>query len=190
MPYSQTILRASSVARFDVVAGTGGHLLEEDFFGAATAHESGETGFEVVLGDGVLVFLGEVDGNTEGHTAGDDGDLMKRIRVLAEGGDEGVTGLVVGGDLLFFIREQHGLAFGAHHDLVLGNFKVVHVDGLAVVAGGGQGSFVHHIGEVRAGEAWCPTSKDVEVDVFRHGDLFRVDAKHFLTTADVGTIDD
>ena len=91
----------------DVAAGAGGHLLEEDLFGAATAHEGGEAGFEIVLGDGVLVFLGEVDGDAEGHAAGDDGDLVERVRVLAQGGDEGVTGLVVGGDALLFVGEEH-----------------------------------------------------------------------------------
>ena len=174
----------------DVVAGTGGHLLEEDLFGAATAHEGGETGFEVLLGDGVLVFLGEVDRDAESHAAGDDGDLVERVGVLAERGDEGVAGLVIGGDLLLFVREEHRLALGTHHDLVLGYFEVVHVDGLAVVACGGEGGLVDHVGEVGTGEARCSTSEDVEVDVFGHGDLLGVDLEDFFAATDVGTIDD
>ncbi len=174
----------------DVAAGAGGHLLEEDLFGATTAHEGGEAGFEIVLGDGVLVFLGEVDGNAESHAAGDDGDLVERVGVLAQGGDEGVTGLVVGGDALLFVREEHGLALGTHHDLVLRYFEVVHVDRFAVVAGGGEGGLVDHVGEVGAGEARCATSEDVEVDVFGHGDLAGVNLEDFFAATDVGTIDD
>ena len=174
----------------DVVAGSGGHLLEEDLFGAASAHEGGEARFEILLGDGVLVFLGEVDGDAERHTAGDDGDLVKRVRVLAQRGDEGVAGLVIGGDLLLFVGEEHRLALGAHHDLVLGDFEVVHVDRFAVVAGGGEGGLVDHIGEVGSGEARCAASEDVEVDVFGHGNLLGVDLEDFFAATDVGTIDD
>ena len=174
----------------DVVAGTGGHLLEEDLFGAASAHEGGEAGFEIVLGDGVLVFLGEVDRDAESHAAGDDGDLVERVRVLAQRGDEGVTGLVIGGDALLLVGEEHGFALGTHHDLVLGDFKVVHVDGLAVEAGGGEGGLVDHVGEVGAGEARCSASEDVEVDVFGHGDLLGVDLEDLFAATDVGTIDD
>ena len=174
----------------DVVAGAGGHLLEEDLFGAAAAHEGGEPGFEILLGDGVLVFLGQVDRDAERHAAGDDGDLVERVGVLAQGGDEGVTGLVIGGVALLFVGEEHGLALGAHHDLVLGYFEVVHVDRLAVVAGGGEGGLVDHVGEVGAGEARCATSEDVEVDVFGHGDLLGVDLEDLFAATDVGTIDD
>ena len=174
----------------DVVACTGGHLLEEDLFGAASAHEGGHAGFEIVLGDGVLIFLGEVDGDAERHAAGDDGDLVERVGVLAQSGDEGVTSLVVGGDALLFVGEEHGLALSTHHDLVLGDFKVVHVDGLAVEAGGGEGSLVDHVGQVGAGEARGSTSEDVEVHIFGHGDLLRVDLEDFFAATDVGTIDD
>ena len=71
----------------------------EDFFGAATAHHHGEAGLEVVLGDGVLIFLGEVDRDAERHAAGDNGDLVQGVRVFAQGGDKGVSGFVVGRDL-------------------------------------------------------------------------------------------
>ena len=110
---------------FDVAAGAGSHLLEEDLLGAAAAHEGGEASFEIVLGDRVLVFLREVDGDTEGHAAGDDGDLVEGVGVLAQRGDEGVAGLVVSGGALLFVGEEHGFALGAHHDLVFGYFEVV-----------------------------------------------------------------
>jgi hypothetical protein len=174
----------------DVVAGTGGHLLEEYLFGAASAHKGGEARFEIFLGDGVLVFLGEVDRYAERHATGDDGDLVERVRVLTQRGDEGVTGLVIGGDLLLFVGEEHRLALGSHHDLVFSYFEVVHVDRFAVVAGGGEGGLVDHVGEVCSGEARCAASEDVEVDVFGHGDLLGVDLENLFAATDVGTIDD
>ena len=87
-------------------------------------------------------------------------------------------------------RAQHGLALGSHEDLVLGDFEVVHVDRLAVVAGGGEGGLVDHVGEVGAGEAGCAAGEDVEVHVLGHGDLLGVDAEDFFAPADVGAVDD
>ncbi len=142
------------------------------------------------LGDGVLVFLGEVDGYTEGHAAGDDGDLVERVGVITQRGDEGVTGLVIGGNLLLFVGEEHRLALGTHHDLVLGYFEVVHVDRLAVVAGGGEGGLVDHVGQVGTGEARGSTSEDVEINVFGHGDLLGVNLEDLFAAADVGPVDD
>ena len=104
-------------------------------------------GFEIFLGDGVLVFLsGNLHGDAPRHSAGDDGYFVNRVGVGALGGDEHVTGLVVGGVALLVIGQQHRLALGAHQDLVLGYFEVIHVDRLAVVAGGGEGGLIHHVG--------------------------------------------
>jgi hypothetical protein len=175
---------------FDVVASSGGHLLKEDLLSAATAHEGGHAGFEIVLGDGVLVFLGEVDGDAEGHAARDDGDLVERVGVLTKGGDEGVTGLVIGSDTLLFIGKEHGLALGTHHHLVLGDFEVVHVDRFAIEAGGGKGGLVDHVGQVGSTEARGSASEDVEVYVFGHGDFLGVDLEDLFAATDVGTIDD
>jgi hypothetical protein len=174
----------------DVVAGTGGLASHEDLFGAASAHEDGELGVEIVLGDGVLVLFGQVHGDAEGHAARDDGDLVEWVGVLALGGDENVAGLVVGGVLLVVVREQHGLALGTHHDLVFCDFKVIHVNGLAVEAGCGESGLVDHVGQVGSAEARCAASEDVEVDVFRHRNLLGVDAEDLFAALDVGTVDD
>src|SRR5579875_2041892 len=174
----------------DVVAGTGGHLLAEDFFGAATAHHHGEAGLEVVLGDGVLVLLGEVDRDAERHAARDDRDLVQRVRMLAEGRYEGVAGLVVGGDLQLIRAAEHALALGTHQNLVLGDLEVVHVDRFAVEARGGKGSLVYHVGEIGTGEARCATCQHVEVDVLSHWDLFCVNAEDYFAAADVRAVHD
>ena len=116
--------------------------------------------------------------------------LCKRVRVLAKGSHENMAGFVIRGDLLLFIGEEHGLALRAHQDLVLGGLEVEHVDCLAVEASRGKGSLVHHVRKVGTGESRCSASEDVQVDVFRHRNLFRVDAKNFFAALDVGTVDD
>src|SRR5207244_10623508 len=59
-----------------------------------------------------------------------------------------------------------------------------------VVASGGEGGLVDHVGEVGSGEAGGATSEDVEVDVFGHGDFAGVDLEDLFAATDVGTIDD
>ena len=48
---------------FDVISGAGGLAVHEDLLGAAAAHQDGKLGFEVILGDGVLVFFGQLHGH-------------------------------------------------------------------------------------------------------------------------------
>jgi hypothetical protein len=163
--------------------------LEEDLFGDASAVSCGQAGFEVLAGV-VVAIAGQVDGDAESHAARNDGDLVDGVGVVAQDGDESVTGLVIRGDLLLFVGEQHRLALGAHEDLVFGDLKVVHGDLLAVDAGGVQGCFVDHIGQVGAGEAGCSASQNVEVDVFGDGNLFDVNAEYFFAATNVGKTDD
>eukprot|EP00657_Telonema_sp_P-1_P008440 TRINITY_DN2960_c0_g1_i7.p1 TRINITY_DN2960_c0_g1~~TRINITY_DN2960_c0_g1_i7.p1 ORF type:complete len:107 (-),score=46.41 TRINITY_DN2960_c0_g1_i7:45-365(-) len=51
------------------------------------------------------------------------------------------------------IRDSHGAAFRAHHDLVLGFLELGHTDHALALAGGEQGGFVHEVREIGAGEA-------------------------------------
>jgi hypothetical protein len=62
MPQSQTILRAISGGALDVVARAGGDVAEENFLGAAAAHQHGERPFEIGLRVGVLVVDGKLHG--------------------------------------------------------------------------------------------------------------------------------
>ncbi len=56
---------------------------------------------------------------------------------------------------------------------------------LAVVSRGAQGSFVHHVREVRAGEARRTARHHAKIDVFRGWDLARVHREHFLASAHI-----
>ena len=105
-------------------------------------------------------------------------------------GDQRVAGLVIGGDPLLLVGEQHGLALGAHEDLVLGQLEVVHGDLLAVDAGGVEGGLVDHVGQVGAAEAGCAAGQHVEVDVVGDGHLLDVDAEDLFAAANVGQADD
>src|SRR4051794_2553650 len=66
----------------DVVPGTGRHLLEEDLFRNASAHEDGKLRLKVILGDGVLVVFRQLHGDTKSHSTRDDGDLVQWIGMV------------------------------------------------------------------------------------------------------------
>src|SRR5450631_830800 len=99
---------------------------------------------------------------------------------------ERMSGFVIGGNPLFLIGEQHGLALGAHEHLVLGQFEVVHHNLLAIDASSIERSFVDHVGKVSATESRGSASKDVEIDVVADGNFLNMHAKDFFTPTNVG----
>src|SRR3546814_9908235 len=86
----------------------------------------------------VLVALGQVHGHAQRAAARDDGDLVDRVVLGHQAADDGVAGLVVGGERLLFLAHRHRAALGAHHDLVARLVEVVHADVLRVLARGEQ----------------------------------------------------
>ena len=132
---------------FDVASGTGGHLVEENLLSHATAVGDGQVGFQVFPSI-IVAIARQEDRDAESHAARDDRDLMDRVGVFAKKRDQRMTGLVVGGDPLLFVSQQHRLALCAHQDLVLGELEVEHGDLLAVHASRIEGSFIDHVGQV------------------------------------------
>ena len=65
---------------------------------------------------------------------------------------QGVSGLVVGNDLLLPGTDDPRLPLEARHDPVDRLVEVRHVDRVLVLAGGAERGFVHEIGEIGADE--------------------------------------
>src|SRR5579859_2844919 len=171
----------------DIVSGARSHLAEECLFGNTAAHHDGQASLEVLLGVSVLVVDRQLHGHAQRHSPRDDRDFVQRIRVLAHGGDERVTSLVISSDFLLMVGEQHGLPFRAHEDFIFGQFEVVHVDRLAVLAGGVQSGFVHHVGQIGAGESRRAAGEDREIDIVSDGNLAGVYTQNFFASANVRT---
>ena len=137
----------------------------------------------------MLVIDGQLHSHAQRHSARDDGDFVQRVSILAQGGDERVPSLVISRDLLFVIGEQHRLAFGAHQDLVLGQLEVVHQHRLAIGTSGNQRSFIHHVGQISAGEAGCSASENRKIDIIAERNLPGMYAKDLFTSANIRTRD-
>jgi hypothetical protein len=78
---------------------------------------------------------------------------VHRVALGQQLADDGVAGLVVGRVAALFLGHDHGLALGAHDDLVLGLLEVLHLHHARIAAGGHQGGFVAQVGQVGAGHA-------------------------------------
>ena len=96
--------------------------------------------------------------------------------------------LMICRDLLLFFRQQQRLALCAHQDFILGQLKVVHQDGLAVVARGQESCLVHHVGEVRATEAGCAPGQNGKIYIVVKRNLASMHAQDFFAAAHVGTV--
>ncbi|MNL14145.1 hypothetical protein D3C87_1350750 [compost metagenome] len=97
-----------------------------------------------------------------------------------------MAAFVIGGQALLFLVHGHGLALGAHHDLVLGVLEVAVRDHAPVLAGGHQGGFVDQVGQVGAREAGRAARDGLGVDVGGQGHVLHVDAQDALAARDVG----
>ena len=79
MPYSQTILRARSVARSMSLPAPVVITIQEDLFGDAPAHQDGQLRFQVILGVRVLIVFRQLHGHAQRHAARNDRDFVQRI---------------------------------------------------------------------------------------------------------------
>src|SRR5882757_4356232 len=111
---------------------------------------------------------------------------MQWVSMITHGRHENVAGFVIRRIPLVVLREEHGFALRSHHDFVLRELKVELVHRFTVGTRSIQRGFVHHVGQIGAGESWSTTGQDPEVDIFRQRYLLGVNAEHFLAPAYVG----
>ena len=99
---------------------------------------------------------------------------------------DGVTGLVIGGELALLFAHDAALLLGTGDDLDLRLGEVSHRDELAAAARGEQRGLVAEIFKVRAREAGRAPGNGGEVHVLGKGLILDVDAQDILAAADVG----
>ena len=103
--------------------------------------------------------------------------------------DKGVTGLVIGGELLLGIGHHHRAPLGAHHDLVLGILEFGHRDDTLVAARSQQGGLIDQIGKIGTGEAGRATRDHARVNITRQRHVAHMDLEDFLAADNVGIAD-
>ena len=151
----------------DVVAGTGGDVVEDQRLGGHAAEHVGELVEHLAARLGVLVLVGQHHRVAQRATARQDRDLVHRVGAGQRRGDQGVAALVVGGDQLLLLAHQARTTLRAGDDAVDGLVEGRVGDQLLVAAGGEQRGLVEHVGQVGTGEAGRTAGDAQQVDVLR-----------------------
>jgi len=107
---------------------------------------------------------------------------MRRQRVH----HDGVTGLVISGQLALVLADDAALLLRSRDDLDLRLGEVGHRDELAAAARGEQRRLVREVLEVRAREAGRSLGDGGEVHILGKGLILDVDLQDLLAAADVG----
>ena len=162
---------------FDIVAGTCGRVLENQLFRRSAAHVDVKIVDQVFPRIGVFFLHRKLLGNTQGHPAGNNRHLVNGISARKKLGHQRVAGLVVRGDFLFFVTDDHAAALGAHHDLVLGAFKVPHIHLDLVLPGSEKRRFVGQIGQVGTRKSGRAARQDRQIDIVGQRDVLGVNGQ-------------
>jgi len=101
--------------------------VHEQFFRHPATEEYRNAAHQIFPVVSVAVLLRQLHGEAQGPTPGNDGDLVYRIGLGHQLSHHGVAGLVISGIALFVLTHGHAAPFGAHHDLILGLFEVIHI---------------------------------------------------------------
>src|SRR6478735_9206075 len=173
----------------DVVGGTGRRVVEDQLLGRAPAQHVRQLVEHLVARRGVLVLLREHHRVTEGTAAGEDRDLVDRVRLGRGRRDQGVSALVVRGDLLLLLGHDPGPLLRTRHDAVDGLVEHLVVDELPVAARREERRFVQHVRQIGTGEAGRTTGDRVEVDVLRDRLALLVHLEDLEAALHVRTVD-
>ena len=161
----------------DVVRRAARHVIHEQLFGHAAAHQHGHLRFEVVLRVGVAIGLGQLHRHAHRAPARDDRDLVKRIRLRQQRRDDGVARFVVRAVDAIELAQRHRAPLDAHEHLVSRFLQVVVGDDGPAGAAGKQRRFVDQVREIRPREAGRAARDRSQVHGRIHLNLARVDAR-------------
>ncbi len=147
-----------------VVGGAGGGLAADQPFGGPAAEADGEGVGQVVLPVQPAVVGGQRLGQPEGLPGTQHGDPADRVGVRAEGGDQGVAGLVDGDGRELAGGQRAGLP-GAEQHPVAGGGEVSGAQHGAAGPDRGDGGLVDQVGQVRTGESGGSGADLIQVGV-------------------------
>ena len=186
MPYSVTIARAILVAcsMSDTAPVVGSRNTSSSAARPPIAKTSRAIISERVISP--LVVLGHRHGMAASAAAGQDGDLVDRLDVGHRPRRQGVTTLVVGGDLLLQLADDPALAARAADHAVDGLLQRGGAgDDGAVLPRGQQGGLIDDVGQIGAGHADRALGQAIQVGIGRERLALGVHPQHGLAAGEV-----
>ena len=128
---------------------------------------------------------GQLHDHAHRPAARNDRRLVHRVGRRHVQRDDGVAGLVIGGQPLLVLGHDQRAALRTHHHLVLGVLELRHGDQPLAAAGGEQRRLVDQVHQVGAGEAGRAARDHLEIDVGRQRHLAHVHLEDLLAADDV-----
>jgi hypothetical protein len=185
IPHWVTIRLSEVCCTLKIIRSPGSHLVHEQFFGNPTSKKDSDGLKQALPILTVTILLGQLHGHTQSPAAGDDGYLVHWIGLCEALCHHSMARLMERCIATLFLRHHHGPALCAHHDLVLGALKVVHIHQALVAAGRKQSRFINQISQIRTSKSGATSRENHRIDVGRDGYLTHVHAKNLLSPANV-----
>ena len=171
----------------DITGCACGNIVKEELFGNASAKAHNDIFKHFAAGTEVFqILLRTEEGEAACHTAGNDRDIVDRVGMLEILAGNGVTCLVVSGELSCLVADLLALLLGTHLNLQYGLFNLGHSDEAASVANSHQRGLVHKVFKVCAGKAGSSLCDGVEVNIVAQWLALGVDAENGFASADIG----
>ena len=123
--------------------------------------------------------------HAQGAAARDNCCLINRITLRKMHSHHRMPCFVIGGFFLLIRGQHHTAPLGAHHDFVLGVFKINHIDHRAPNTRRHQGRLVHQIGQISARHSRRSARNQTQVHIWPKRRFTRMDFKDFFTPVDI-----
>src|SRR6056297_338642 len=172
---------------FDIVRGAGRDTVKTkgQLFGNAPTKQATDGADQEALAVAVLVLFGKEHGDTQSAATRNNADLVHRIVLRHQPTDNRVARFVVSSVPLFLLAHHHGLALGAHHDLIFGKLELFHGHQALVATGREQSRLVHQVGKVRTREPGRAASNQNRLNTVGQGHFLHVHLEDLLTADDI-----
>ena len=97
--------------------------------------------------------MGRTSGQKGRLTSWDNGGLVNRVCSISQQSNQGMTALMVSGQLAVVLTDDCRLPLCAHHDPILGKLQGGHADSQLPLPGCFEGCHIHQIGQICSAEA-------------------------------------
>ncbi len=162
-------------------------LVEDDFFGRTSTHQTSNLIHGVRLVHQHLVFTWQHDCISAGASTWHNRYLVDNTSFIQNQTNDGVTSFVVSNRLTFLSRNNTVLLSWSRNNTVLSFIHVLGVNRIVVLTSSQQGRFVQQVFQVGSNETRCLLSNFLQIHVVSQWLVLSVDVQDCLTTLNVWT---
>ena len=149
----------------DVVGCARGVIGKHQLLGHAPAQKHHQRVQQVTAGVAVPILFRQLHGHPQSPAARDDGHLVDGVGTGEQTRRQRMPAFMIGGIALFLVGKHETATFTTHENLVLGIFKVAHVQLFLIQLGSLQSGFIDQVFQIRAGKARRAACQHLQVHI-------------------------